>query len=126
MKSSRLLLPALYGILAWAEVQFPAQAAATTGPELIQEGWDDAATLQANEGVALFERARKCQDADPRQADLGTAIALLDVQPTTNENVTRSAALLQKLIDADPNNAVGLEARYFLARIAGTTIASLC
>jgi len=80
-------------------------------------GWRALAAGRAAEAWKIFEKARG--DADPavsRGAVLGGAIALLDRQPVSGEQVGESRSLLAGL--AEGHDDVALGARFFLGRIA--------
>ena len=51
------------------------------------------------------------------EAIFSRAAILLCIQPRTSRNVERAYALFEEVAAKDPNDELGLEARYFLARI---------
>ena len=52
-----------------------------------------------------------------REARLGEAVTLLNLQPKTARNIDRAALLLDDVADADPGDELGISARYLRARI---------
>lgn len=52
-----------------------------------------------------------------REARLGEAVTLLNLQPKTARNIERAALLLDDVADADPVDELGISARYLRARL---------
>lgn len=88
---------------------------ATTKFALADDAWDQAA-------LGLFKDAHRAfaeqADPDDRQTRLGEAVTLVNLQPKTDANLDRAAALLAAVAEAGPTDELGVDARYFLARIA--------
>lgn len=81
------------------------------------EGWQDASAFLFNEANSFFARAGREAGLPPREVALGEAVTLLNVQPRTPGNISRSMEILRKLVAENANDREGLYARYFLARI---------
>ena len=52
-----------------------------------------------------------------REARLGEAVSLLNLQPRTARNIDRAAVLLDEVAGVDPGDELGISARYLRARI---------
>lgn len=57
------------------------------------------------------------EGAEARESVLGEAISLLNVQPRTARNIAAATALLENLIEENPDDEAGIFARFFLARL---------
>jgi len=89
--------------------------AESAGPESMEErGWQEASIFLFQEAHETFSDRR--QPAS-RESALGEAVTFLGLQPRTTRNVQRAQEALQKLIDENPDDSVGLAARFFLARL---------
>jgi hypothetical protein len=81
-----------------------------------RQAWQEAS-------LGLFNSAHRAFAAEApssREARFGEAITLLNVQPKTNANLNRAAALFDELADSVPASGaddIAISARYFLARI---------
>lgn len=80
---------------------------------------DTNAWEQAALGLFKDAHAAFAQRADTdREARFGQAVTLLNLQPKTDANLDRAAALLESVAAADPADDLGINARYFAARVA--------
>lgn len=75
--------------------------------------WDTTALNLLKEAHADFAALPESD----RDARFGEAVTLLNLQPKTDANLDRAAALFNALIAADATDHLGISARYFLARI---------
>lgn len=71
--------------------------------------WGDAARGLVNDAYRQFEKA-----GTHREAQLGLAVTLVNVQPKTSANIERAAAILEVLRG---NDELGITATYYLARL---------
>jgi tetratricopeptide (TPR) repeat protein len=85
-------------------------SASTPPPDFL----DAAAKFQSNEALALLEKSTL---GDPVFRDLSRALILLNVQPKTEGNISRSAALLESVAATVPGTDQAALALYHLARI---------
>lgn len=74
------------------------------------EAWKELESLREREALAGFEQA-----GDDPLAKLGTAVALINLQPKTEANLDRAQAILEQLEDRP--DLPGVLAGYFLARL---------
>lgn len=92
-------------------------AAASAAPgSSLHDAWAAAAAGVFPEAHALFSQAGS-EAVFPREAKLGQALTLLRLQPKTERRIASAADLLDQLIEEDSTDAVGVEARYFRARV---------
>lgn len=71
--------------------------------------------------LGLFEDAHAdfaAQTTKNRETRFGEAVTLINVQPKTDGNLDRAAALLTAIMEEDSSDSLGVSARYYLARIA--------
>lgn len=101
-------------VLPWAA------AAAPTPEQTFQEAWNDAASLRATDANRLFEGLQAKKELPARDVVFGVALTLLDVQPKTDQNIARAADLFAQVAKENPDDEIGQEARFFLARVAQT------
>lgn len=78
-------------------------------------GWEETSQLLFTDATERFRDAIRA-DASPKNR-LGLAIALLNAQPRTEQNVNESRAILQTIQTQSPNSDIGILATYLLARI---------
>lgn len=85
-----------------------------------EEGpWDQLALGLFNEADAKFEGlAAKSTGEAARQALYGEALALLNVQPRTQDNIEKSQQLFESISQARAMDDLALAARFMQARIA--------
>ena len=97
---------------------FAAISCAAAAADPLRPAWEEAATFLAADAHDAFVKAAAAP-AGPgrREAELGAAVSLLDLQPRTERKVEEARESFRKLAETDPGDEVGLEARYFLARI---------
>ncbi len=81
--------------------------------------WEQEALLIYSESSPEFNRVRMLGREDPRLSRYITALEILHGQQEAEEGPPYLAAqrLLRGLIEAEPNDAIGLAAMYYLARI---------
>lgn len=94
-------------------ILFAAVASGATGMASVplDEAWRLASIYRFEEARAAFAAL------EGREARLGEATALLNVQPKTEYNIQRAADLLDAVAATDPRDSLGLNARYLRARI---------
>src|SRR5262245_53066631 len=93
----RLIWPAFLGTVAFgAEPAVP---------------WHDASRYAFDASHAAFVKGKD------REARLGEATTLLNLQPRTAANIERAAVLLDSVSAANPSDEPGICARYLRARI---------
>lgn len=88
-------------------------AEAETSPELtpLEKAWRDTA-------FSLFRDANRAFiEQTGREARLGQALSLLQVQPKTDRNISEAASLLEEVRATDQNDNLGITARYYLGRL---------
>lgn len=110
-RSTRRLATAVLVVLAGSGAIL---SAGDDGPDAraLRRGWQAESQLQFAEARAIFDAA-----GDSRQARLGKALALLNIQPKTRGNVDASAGVLEKLINENADDAAGMAAAYWLGRV---------
>ncbi|MFH1496829.1 MAG: hypothetical protein ABII82_03290 [Verrucomicrobiota bacterium] len=99
-------------IAGWLLLAAPLIALADAPPA--QSLWDQTA-------LGLFKDAHRAfagQPAGDREARFGEAVTLLNLQPKTDGNLDRAAALFADIAANNPDDDLGVSARYFTARIA--------
>ena len=77
-------------------------------------GWTDLREYRFNEAERAFSATAA---TGGRASQLGLALALLNRQPRTDAAVDRAAAVLDQLRAANPDDATGIAAHFFRARI---------
>lgn len=77
----------------------------------LREAWEAAAQGRFAEAQHAFALQTG------REAQLGAALNLLQMQPRTEAKVAQAAEQLAALVAADPDDQTGISALYFLARI---------
>ncbi len=81
--------------------------------------WRRAANLQVDEALAhLPDRRKAGSDAERRQLDYTRAVLLLNAQPKLQGNIDQARSLLESVRQTRADDATGLGALYYLARIA--------
>lgn len=80
--------------------------------QALRRGWQAESQLQFAKAREIFDSA-----GQSRQATLGKALALLNIQPKTRGNVNASAGMLEKLLSENPDDAIGIAAAYWLGRV---------
>lgn len=75
--------------------------------------WDNAALGLLKEAHASFAK----QPAEDREARFGEAVTLINLQPKTDANLDRAAALFTAIAASNAADHLGISSRYFLARI---------
>ena len=65
----------------------------------------------------IFREIAETHAESAREAIFSRAAILLCIQPRTSRNVERAYSHFEEVAAKDPNDELGLEARYFLARI---------
>jgi tetratricopeptide (TPR) repeat protein len=93
-------------------------ARADQATSLLDQAWDEAAALMVQESYSAFSRALDQKIGDPREAQYGLALTLLNRQPKTNGNIALATDLFTRLQTSNPNDDIGISSLYFLARIA--------
>jgi len=73
--------------------------------------WRKVGAYDSDGPHAVFARAQG------REARLGEAVTLLNLQPKTARNIERAALLLDEVAAADPGDELGISARYLRARL---------
>lgn len=71
--------------------------------------------------LGLFKDAHDAFARDTgggRFARLGEAATLLNIQPRTTANINRAAAMLERVVEEEGGDAIGITARYLRARIS--------
>lgn len=81
------------------------------------DGWHDAILLLYNDAHRTFRQGSLEQTDDSREWRLGQALTLLNLQPRTDTNISRSESLLDELVAENAGDEIGIVSRYFLARI---------
>jgi hypothetical protein len=76
--------------------------------------WDQVALGLLREANEAFAE----QPEGDRKARFGEAITLINLQPKTDANLERAAALLTGVVSSGADDMFGVAARYYLARIA--------
>lgn len=82
-------------------------------PAAAPNPWDMAAFGLFKDAHILFSEQ---PDAD-RETRFGEAVTLINLQPKTESNLDRAAAIFTEIAAASPTDELGVNARYFLARI---------
>lgn len=83
------------------------------------ELWDLIIDFQFNHAAkALEERLNEGSQEGNYRMHLGYALALLNVNPRTEENINKAESVLLSIRKKDPNSEAGIAALYFLGRIA--------
>jgi hypothetical protein len=80
-------------------------------------GWRDLSILNANEANRVFSDAADANPAD-REARLGEAVSLLNVEPQTDDSIARASGLFESLRSGKEGDDAAVGAAYYLARIA--------
>lgn len=83
----------------------------------LDQAWDDATLLLIRESYGAFSKALDEKTGDPREAQYGMAVTLLNRQPKTSGNIDRAAELFTQIHSANPDDEPGISSLYFLARI---------
>ena len=101
-----------------ASILFGASLSVADSPDLAQHSalWEEIRTLQFVPARNAFE-THTADDPSDREARLGEAIALLNVQPRTAANIQRVQRILEGLVVEDGSDFWGLGARFMLARM---------
>lgn len=74
-----------------------------------------------NAALGLFNQANiEFAQLPGNEARLGEAVTLLLKQPKTDGNLNRAAAMLEQLVNDDPESSLAITARYYLGRIEQT------
>lgn len=84
-----------------------------TEPAAAPNPWDMTAFGLFKDAHILFSEQ---PDAD-RESRFGEAVTLINLQPKTESNLDRAAAIFTEIAAASPPDELGVNARYFLARI---------
>lgn len=88
---------------------------ASSSREKIEPGpWEKASQFLFNEAHHSFQSVA----VPGREERLGTAVVLLNIQPRTSGNISAARKSLEKLVAEIPADEVGINARFFLGRIA--------
>jgi hypothetical protein len=77
-----------------------------------RRGWEAQSRLRFREALDAFDQA-----GPSRAARFGRAMALLNVQPKTQENIEQAATILDALAAEDGDDEFGIAGAYFRARI---------
>ncbi len=80
-------------------------------------GWRNLSILNANEAYRVFSTAADANPAD-RDARLGEAVSLLNVEPQTDDSIARASGLFESLRSGEKGDEAAVGAAYYLARIA--------
>ena len=88
-----------------------AVAANPASDQIVGRGWEALSRLLFREAHDHFTAAQPT-----REARYGQAMALINLQPKTRDNVATAIVMLRELIADDPDDPTGIAARYFLAR----------
>lgn len=90
---------------------------AAAAPEAsVSQALQEATDFLFNESLATIERLGE-PERSSRRAVLAEATALLNVQPRTQANIEAAVDLLEAIYAQDPDDAVGIAARYLHARV---------
>jgi tetratricopeptide (TPR) repeat protein len=81
------------------------------------EAWNSVLMLNYRPAEKIFRGIAENQPEFARDATFSRAAVLLSFQPRTNRNVERAYTLFEQVALENPDDELGLEARYFLARI---------
>ena len=79
------------------------------------EAWKSVLGLDYRPAEEIFREIAETHAESAREAIFSRAAILLCIQPRTSFNVERAYALFEEVAAKDPNDELGLEARYFLA-----------
>jgi hypothetical protein len=94
-------------LLALALPLFAAEPVPTPSP------WDQTALGLFKDAHTAFAK----QPSADRETRFGEAVTLLSLQPKTDANLDRAAALFNAIVAANATDDLGISSRYFLARI---------
>jgi len=84
----------------------------------LANAWDETTLLRVEEANELFANPKtRPNPATAREADYGTAVTLLNIQPRTPGNIEHSAQIFSRLLAQNPDDEIGIGSLYFLARI---------
>jgi tetratricopeptide (TPR) repeat protein len=89
---------------------------AGSDPSGVSEGWHDATRFFFGEAQQHFAVAQE-REPGSREAKLGSAVSLLNVQPRVASNIEAAASLLEQVRTANPADELGITATYLLARL---------
>ncbi len=81
------------------------------------KAWKSVLKLDYRPAEEIFREIAETHSDSAREASFSRAAVLLSVQPRTSRNVERAYSIFEDVASKEPNDALGLEARYFLARI---------
>lgn len=96
--------------------QVPLAGADVIDPDpVLEDAWQDLATLKVPDAYSAFEEAYKATES--QESAYGLALCLLNTQPKTTGNIEKARRLLEGLADEGETDASKINARYFLARI---------
>jgi tetratricopeptide (TPR) repeat protein len=106
---------AIFGLaIACSLTSHQAQTPPPTGP---QQAWQEASSYLFNESNRLFNEEAEKKGPNLREASFGQAVTLVSIQPKTTANVEKAASLCEQIIAQNPNDDLGLNAKFFLIRI---------
>lgn len=88
------------------------------GVDAIAAAWQRATEFEFTDALRQFLHLQETGEADPRQVTFGIAMTLLNTPPRSDPRMDEVAGLLQTVIDEEPDDFLGRQARYFLGRVA--------
>lgn len=109
----RLLAHARFGLAALALLV----ALETRGGDL-EEAWRLLAGAEYRAALTIFQQHQQAAEPRRREALLGEAVTLLNLQPRLPGNLQRARRLGEELVNSGPEDDWMLQARYLLGRAA--------
>ena len=83
----------------------------------LESVWKKASTFSFARAFDELELLKREQSTDQRELTFCEAVLLMNQQPKTQKNLTKAHSLFRKVIESDARDDLGIQSRYFDARI---------
>ena len=108
-----------YGVKVLSLISFLFLANSICGKEApsLESVWKKASAFSFAQAFDELELLKREQSTDQREFTFCEAVLLMNQQPKTQKNLTKAHSLFLKVIESDAHDDLGIQSRYFDARI---------